>query len=97
MLPPRLGRQRGRHAWPEAGPRLEEVLGIHRERDAQVLEACAEASETVCEEGEPNPSVPQVVLVEGAKVLEDADAFQRRWPEGYLAGEFCVVSVSGGA
>lgn len=89
MLPPREG-WRGRNAWLEACPGLEEVFGVHRERDAEVLEVCAEAPKPVCEEWKPNPGVPEVVLVEGAKMLEDADAFQCGWPEGYLAGELCV-------
>lgn len=87
MLPARQGR---RHGGRDARPGLEEVLGIHRERGAELLEVRAEAPQPVSQEGEADPRVPHVVLVEGAEVLEDADAFQRGWPEGYLPGEFCV-------
>lgn len=78
------------HPGLEARPRLKEVLGIHRKRATELPQVRAEAPQPVREEGEADPSVPHVVLVEGAKVLEYADAVQRGWPEGYLAGEFCV-------
>lgn len=74
MFPPRQGR-RVRDAGLEARPRLEEVLGVHRERAAELLEVRAEAPQPMCEEGEANTRVPHIVLVEGAKMLEDADAF----------------------
>lgn len=90
MLPPREAGRVRRHPGLEARPRLEEVLGVHRERAAELLQVRAEAPQPVGEEGEADPRVPHVVLVEGAKVLEDADAVEYGWPEGYLAGEFCV-------
>lgn len=50
----------------------------------------------MCEKGEPDSGVPHVVLVEGAEVLEDADALQCGRPEGYLASEFCGrINISG--
>lgn len=88
VLPPGQGRRR-RDARLQARPGLEEVLGVHRERGAELLEVRAEAPQPVREEGEADPRIPHVIPVEGAKVLEDADAFQRGRPKGYLAGEFC--------